>query len=715
MNGPTGESGGDQLTLLRRRLLQGFAAAGTAAAAGCQRSDTDDDASENESEPAESEEDEPEEEPAEPEPPEGEQDSEEPTEEEPEEVEEDTEPGGRLEFAFDRSDLTSYDIVDASDRDRIVLNPVYGGGLVRRDETGERYLWAAETYDADDANDVSMAEDYTAYMQSYEITDRAEDTPEFDLDWPNVVLGIHPDDEAAFRSDDLAVGDEMRILTRTEAAKAVEDGTYGVRVTGKLREGIEFHNGEELTAGNVVDSHDRYAGSASEGVHFDTFLHARAPDGEEGYTFELYAQEPDATATDALEPVLFSSAQVDVEPPGLDPRESGAGPIGIGPYELDSVEDGSGPLLVRTDSYWVESYGLANFEWSDGVKTDLEAFPATPPIEEINVRFVPYNNKRTLYLKDGTVDIAYDLQPEDKTTFHYGSGTFREYTVVGAYSTEFLFMQAPTVDGGALADPAVREAISALIPRQDIVKFVEEEWAMPAKVPFPKPAATLATTQDYEDIEDEDWAYSVEPEPERAERVLADADVETPIPVELNTNADNVARQDKLALIVDELNNSKLFDAEMETPAAMTDWFAQELTAADSEHDYAERNATASLGLGGGFDPHAYIAELHHPANYNACCNFFFEEGTFDWIPDLEDARFGVDVATDDQLRRERYDDLWPRIVADAANIFIDFSVETAVAAPPVEGFEAYALKEGFLSWSLHAPFSGQVTRLDRE
>lgn len=661
-------------TIDRRRLLQGIAATGLAVSAGCLGGDDegDDESDDTGTDP------------------------------------DDPEPG-RLEFAIERSGIDEYDQAESSlSDDSTVFNVVYDG-LLEQNTEGEVFLWMAEEYETTDAQDIDPI-DYEEYMGEYEIQEVDEGFPVLDLEWPNLVLIYHPEDMTAIGEGELGEGDDIRVLTREESGDAAADGAYGTRIVGRLHEGIEFHNGEECTAENIVRSYDRFVGSDNQGQVFNSFLHAEATDGPDGYEFELYAQEADAIAEVSLPPTqIYPSDHFEVRPGDLEPREDGPVPIGTGPYEIAEFEEGSQLLLKKTDNYWLESVGLENKDWWDGP----EDFPEAPVIDEINVRFVPEGGQRVAGLQDGSIDIAYQLPASDRTTFDEDD----DYTVGQATSTGFNFMQFPVEDtdeGGAFAHREVRQAVSHLIPRQDIVEIVSDGWGTPAQVPFPEPAAGIGSTMTYEELGEQDWAYPLDPDLERAEELIEESPLEAPIEMVIETNADDEERQDKMALLVDELNQSGLFEATLETPAEIGDWTTQNLYDEDANTTYAERNATAMLGLGGGFDPHGYAEAIHDPDNYNICCNFFFPEGTFDFIDELRSCRFGEAVAEDPELRAERYDELWETLATEGANTMVDFSLETVVAGPDVEGYVGYPDRRMFLSYSLHAPYDEQYTSLNR-
>ncbi|ELY94648.1 family 5 extracellular solute-binding protein [Natrialba hulunbeirensis JCM 10989] len=667
-------------SLDRRRLLQGIAAAGAIGVAGCiGNGDDEDDEILDVSAALER------------------------NEVDLDEIQE----GGRLEFAIPRNSISDYDQSQSTAaEDSVVFEAVYDG-LTTVDSEGEYLPWMAAEHEAEEANDVSVT-DYEDYMVEMEADDADDGFPFFDLeDDNNLVLMQHPDDLPAEE------GDTVRVLTREEAGDAVADGVYGTRVEGRLHEGIEFHNGDELTAEDIVRSYDRYVGSDNEGQMFDTFMYAEALDGDDGYTYALYSQEPDAAAFVEMNPYVFPAEHADVPAGELDPRDDeDLVPIGTGPYQVEEFEEGSQLLLSRNENYWVENVGLENIPWWDGP----DEFPESPVIDEINIRFVDESVQRSAALEDGDVDIAYELPSDARNSFYESD----DYVVSATEAFGFKFMQFPveeTDTGGAFAEREIRQAVSALIPRQQIVDLIEQGWGDPARVPFPAPSADLATTaDDYDDLFDEEWAYPVEPDVEQAEQLIEESSLEAPVEITIQTNADDDERIDKMQLAVDQLNQSGLFEAELETPAALGDW-TPELYTDGARHEAAENNAAAVIGLAGTPEPHGFPETIHDPDNWNGCCNFFFPEGALpeDFIDLLRSCRFATDVAEDEDTRRERYDELWPQLTDLSANTIVDYSLNTGTASNDVVGFNVHPQTQAILSYAVYAPADEQIMYLDRD
>ena len=593
--------------------------------------------------------------------------------------------GGTLRMAHVLSP-DDWDPTESASAPATVVHNLFYENLLATDAAGNLYSWLSESWEELDIQDTDD-EDYVPYMHEVDVVEGVPDTDE-------QIVVTHPD-------DDPLQDDSVRVLTAADTQDAVDDGVYGMHFRHELHEGIEFHNGEELTAENVVASQEMQENSLNAGQHFDQFLHAEEVDE---YTVDLYSIYPDPEAVDDILPIggIFPTEITDrpvgerVDP--LDDKE----PIGTGAWVFDEHEDEQYLIVQRNDNYWLEDVGLENKEWWDGP----EDFPAAPVIDEIDIEWVPEDSTRAASLEAGDVDLTYNLTADQKTSFD-NDDDFRVARTLGG---SYLFMAYPvTVE--PFDDARVRQAINHLIPRTDIVEEIEQGWATEAWAPLPELAAASGTT-DYEQLV-EDLRPSNEFDPEAAEELLEEADVDLPVEVTLQTNSDNEDRVTKGETIVEALNAQEgLFDATLETPADLNSWFGQDLI----REDYHTEGNIAMLGLSGTFNPDSFANAIHHPNSFRECCNFNIPPGTFpEFTEMIDNALFGVDVAEDPDLRRERYDEIWREFVDINANSIVDFGIQEAAMNNDVKGFNMYPFIDAVVSYSVHAPQDQQIAYLDRE
>jgi ABC-type transport system substrate-binding protein len=599
----------------------------------------------------------------------------------PSEVDEIVE-GGTLNVGL-TSNPSSFDPPYSSGVPSTLVQNYFFESLVASDQQGNLYPWLAESYEVADVQEIERTA-YEDYMTTAPVTTNEDGVPV--IDTPEQVVVQHPDDS-------LEPGSDVRVLLRDGASRAASDGVFGMRLRYNLHEGVTFTNGEEMTSEHVVRSYDRVENSQISAQYFNTLLAAEAVDE---YTVDLYAQVPDAEAERALPYYVFSLEQVDLAGGDLDPRQ-GNEPIGTGAWNFESFEDGSSFTVSRRDDYWMEDVGVENKEWFDGP----EGFPNGPVVDEVNHRFISEDAQRAAALQENEVDVAHGLTASAQTNFQDSSDFQTKAIETGGY----LFMQYP-VEIEPFDQQDVRRAVNHLIPRQRMVDNIEQGWARPAWTPLPELAYGAGTT-DPEALE-ENLRPMNEYDPQRAQELINNADVETPIEVQIETNSDNQNRVQKVQAIAQAMNATDLFEVNVET-FEFGDFVGRIL-----DPNYYQEGHIAVIGLSGTFNPGSFVDATHDFANFAQCCNF--QRINFESINEgIENARFDSAVVGDQQERASRYDELWQEVVELSANSYLDIDLTVGVHNNDVNGFDAYPFPEGMYSYALYAPYSQQITYIDRD
>ncbi len=638
-----------ELPIDRRRLLQGITAAGVVGIAGCLGGNGDEDP-----------------EPIDP------SDALEYETVDPADIQE----GGTLEVGL-QANPVSFDPPYSTEAPATLVQNLFFESLIATDIEGNVYPWLARSYELVETNDIDRMA-YEEYMVEIPYDD--EGTPETE----DQIVITHPDNDP----DD----GEGLFLTVNETQDAVDDGTFGMQFRYELHEGVTFHDGHELTADDVVNSYRRYENSDVSGQTFDQFLHAEAVDD---YTVDLYGQIPDAEAERDLPVLVFHPDQVDLDDGDLDPR-NGNEPIGTGAWVFEEFDDENYLVVTRNEDYWVD---LDEFEWWDGPAD----FPNAPVIDEIDMEFIGDDSTRAGALENEEVDITYNLIAETRSSFYRDD----DFDVSAAPGSGYTFMQLP-VNVEPWDDERVRRAFNHLIPRTEITESIFDGWAVEAWVPLAEVAAANGTT-DYDQLMDDLREYN-EYDPERAQELIDEAGVETPIEVTVYTNSDNQDRVNAVELVVESMNQSELFDANLETPGDIST-----LVETIQVPEFQEEGAIAVVGLSGTYNPDSFVTAVHHPDNYLQCCNY--QNIDFPELTEAsEDALFGVDVAEDPDLRRERYDEVWRLLLEINANSFIEYELTTATYnSNVVKGFNMASFPESMLSYGLYAPQDEHITYVDRD
>ena len=218
----------------------------------------------------------------------------------------------------------------------------------------------------------------------------------------------------------------------------------------KLRQGVKFHNGDPLTADDVVytinwqnDPNNKTARTRSRTDWI------RLAEKVDMYSARLHLRQPYAPALAIL------ASYVPIYPAAYTKAHGSEGmsraPVGTGPYRVTEVARGKHIVLERNKEY----FGGAR---------------PPPKIGKIVVRFIPEYGTQIAELLAGNADLIWRL-PKDQAERLKGR---RGFNVVLADSMRFGFLQFDNIGRtGAAGDPVrkveVRQAIAHAINRKAIV------------------------------------------------------------------------------------------------------------------------------------------------------------------------------------------------------------------------------------------------------
>jgi ABC-type transport system substrate-binding protein len=647
------QGGSSDGTVNRRRILQGIGASGVAGLAGCQGNNGGGDVDKEESF---------------------------------ERVEvnpEDLTQGGTLNVALPSKPKT-FDPPNTTSTTGIILQNLMYEGLTTTTATGELYPWLARSYELKDLQDIERTA-YADYMIE------ADTTSEGAVDIDRQIVIRHPDDNPAEQ-------DTVRVLTVDEAGAAVDDGTYGMQFRYNLEEGVTFHNGNELTAEDVVASVRRWRNSNDAGQIYNSLLHARKIDK---YTVDIYAQVPDAIAERSITPTVLPKELAELPKLDIDPVKDND-PIGTGPYEFDTYQPGQLFIAKRTDDYWLDVQEKFDTEaYSDlGIP---EEWPDGPLIDTIRVEVIPDSATRNTGVQDGKQDFTWNLGAEKRNSFKKSD----KYRVSAAEATGYVFIQYPvTVE--PWDDKRFRQGINHMIPREQIVEDTFGGWVEPAWAPVPTPASETAAP-DYEALKSElkeKNSFDIEKAEGKIRPVLDEKGIDAPYEVVFYVASNRPDRSNMTQLIADYMNER----TDLLKATVKQDNFQKQVQRISSE-SFKDKGEVVVIGLGGGFDPHGYVKVTHHQENFPNCCNF--QQINFPELnSNLDKARFGIEAVNDQALRKKTYADIMRQVVNLSANSYTHFSAETAVMKNRVKGFNNYPANQSILSYGLYEPVDGQITYL---
>jgi peptide/nickel transport system substrate-binding protein len=165
--------------------------------------------------------------------------------------------------------------------------------------------------------------------------------------------------------------------------------------TFKLRQGVHFHNGKEMTSADVVASFDRYAKVGLARNSLDNVARWDAPDKS---TFEIHMKKVQPTFLLALSsfsvPIVIIPAEDKDDPPQQ------LKTIGTGPFELVQAVPGSFVKMKRFDGYTPNK----NFEQRTGFGGYKEAC-----FDTVTFRIVTEGQARVAGLQTGELQGVEDV------------------------------------------------------------------------------------------------------------------------------------------------------------------------------------------------------------------------------------------------------------------------------------------------------------------
>lgn len=224
-----------------------------------------------------------------------------------------------------------------------------------------------------------------------------------------------------------------------------------------LRDDVKFHNGDPMTAEDVIYSFQRAYGSGY-AVGKINFVEEDGMTALDDYTVKLKLKYPMASAL-----VLLSQTHVCIVNKKVceslnSNEEFSANPVGTGPFKFKSNVEGGDTVLVANEDYY------------DGA----------PAIKELVFHPVGEAANRAIELETGGADYAINLLPTDlerlegdeSVQFYRGLGW--EITFVG-----YNMSKAP------FDDVNVRKALSMGLDREAIVKAVFGETGQVLDGPLP--------------------------------------------------------------------------------------------------------------------------------------------------------------------------------------------------------------------------------------
>ncbi|TLS38732.1 ABC transporter substrate-binding protein [Pseudalkalibacillus caeni] len=227
-----------------------------------------------------------------------------------------------------------------------------------------------------------------------------------------------------------------------ESWENVDDNTWKF----KLREGVKFHNGEELTADDVKFTLERVAND-NKLLEHGNYSQIKEVKVINDLEFEIITHQPEPALLNRLSRLgsgILPSKYIEEE--GWDKFLEN--PVGTGPYKF--------------------------VEWKKDDRVVIEAnsdyFGEAPKWNKVTFRAIPEDSTRVSELLTGGVDIATNLPPSDWERVKDNEAT----EVAQGPTQRVMMLVLRQTEGHATSDPKVREAIDLAIDKQAILDSLME-------------------------------------------------------------------------------------------------------------------------------------------------------------------------------------------------------------------------------------------------
>lgn len=408
-----------------------------------------------------------------------------------------------------------------------------------------------------------------------------------------------------------------------ESWEQTDDLTY----VFKIRQGIKFHDGSELTAEDVKFSLDRAINSAAVSYIVD-FIDSVTVDDE--YTVTVKTKAPYAPTLRNLA-IPFAA----IVPKAVVEADEDAfilNPVGSGPYQFVEWKQGDHVTLKAFDDYYA----------------------GKPATENLIMRVIPETSQRSIALETGEIDLAYDLAVNDVSKIRDSS----ELTVYEIPSLTCWYISM-NMNKEPFNNPLVREALSYAIDRQLIIDTINAGSGQPADAIIAPGVFGYYSTgvREYD--------------PEKAKDLLAEAGYPDGFTTSLWVN-DNQSRIEMCQAVQ---NMFQQIGVECSMEVIEFGSFISRTTA--GEHDMAYFGWTTSSA-----DADYTYYSLEHSTQQGAAGNrSFIADPEVDAL--IEEAR----TNSDDAVRTETYKELAIKLDEINNNLPIFYSSINVGASQKVEGF----------------------------
>ncbi len=275
------------------------------------------------------------------------------------------------------------------------------------------------------------------------------------------IINDAPSAEVAGLIFDGLVNIDNKLEAQPHLAENIDISSDSLTYTVKIKQGVKFHDGVELTVDDVIFSYGIGKDPGYAGPYKSSFDMIESMNKIDNYTVVFKLSRIDVTFYPTTLSFGILPKHLLEKVPVAEMGEYAAfnkKPIGTGPFKL---------------AEWVEGQYVK-------VEKNPDYFDGNPKIDSITYKIVPDQNSLVLALQSGEIDYgavpSTDIQTVrgwvDSKNMRVEEGLDLSYTYIGYNLKNPLF-----------ADKRVRQALTSAINRDEIVKFVLEGEGEVADVP----------------------------------------------------------------------------------------------------------------------------------------------------------------------------------------------------------------------------------------
>ena len=360
----------------------------------------------------------------------------------------------------------------------------------------------------------------------------------------------------------------------------------------QIREGVQFHNGDEMDAEDVAFSIERTRGTTNDAAV--SWISEVEVLGD--YEIELRSEEPRAPyLSDLTEvPILPRNHDGISENPQEDDHSFDEETIGTGPFVLEEFAPEDRVVLVPFDDYWY----------------DGDDYPGTAPWDRVTFRIIPEQVSQEEAMAAGELDMIDNPAPFELEQWDDQNGDVVSGAAVGFDFVTFP-VREPPYDSQKL-----RRGMTRLLPKSDVVEAVFAGNATELGGPISPGLGAYWDEEHEQRLMDEYVGEDREEGLQLIEEAFEEEDIEAPFELEFITNV-NRTRERWMEIIAQTFDETEFFDAELDVRA-----FDDLVPFLLDPEGAAASTDVVGIGWTGGFDPNGHVQELlssaaHVPDGFN--------------------------------------------------------------------------------------------------